>query len=122
MRAGIRQFPGAVAALVIALQTVAWGVGPAPGLATVDPLSIICHSEASGPGAPVSDDGALPPAHACDHCNLCSTSAPPLPPDTAIVAYIKPVRTLATPRLVNSTRHDAVVGEASLARGPPAFA
>lgn len=122
MRAGIRQFLGAAAAFVIALQTTAWGVGPAPGLATVDPLSVICHSEASAPGEPTPDYGALPPAHACDHCNLCSASAPPLPPYTAIVAYIEPVRTLAILRPVDNTHHNAVVGEASLARGPPAFA
>jgi hypothetical protein len=98
MHAGLRQFRGAVTAFALFLQTIAWGIGPAPAPAVVDPFSVICHS------------------------NLCSASAPPLPPGTTIAAYIKPVRTLAIPRSVDSTRHDTIIGEASLARGPPLFA
>ena len=122
MHAGLRQFRGAVAAFALFLQTIAWGIGPAPAPAVVDPFSVICHSDASAPVDPASDHGPPSPAHACDHCNLCSASAPPLPPGTTIAAYIKPVRTLAIPRSVDSTRHDTIIGEASLARSPPLFA
>jgi len=122
MRAGIRQFLGAVAALALALQTVAWGIAPAPGPASVDPFSVICHSDASAAVDPASDQGPLEPAHACDHCNLCSASAPPLPPATTIAAYVTPAPESSAPPSVDNRRHDAVVGKPGLARGPPSIA
>jgi hypothetical protein len=122
MRAGIRHFLGAVAAIALALHTVAWGIAPVPGLAAVDPFSVICHSEASAPGEPVSDHSPLAPAQACDHCNLCSASGPPLPPATAITAYVEPTQSSAIAPPIDNPRHNAIVGEAGLARGPPSNA
>ena len=119
MRAGIRQFLGAVAAMALALHTVAWGV-PAPGPASVDPF--ICDSDASAAVDPASDQSPLAPTHACDHCNLCSASAPPLPHGTAIAAYVTPAPESAVPPPIDNPRHDAVVGEPGLARGPPSIA
>jgi len=122
MRAGIRQFLGAVAAMALALHTVAWGIAPASGLVAVDPFSVICHSEGSAPVDPATDHSPLVPAQACDHCNLCSASATPLPPSAANAGYTKPTQALVVPRPIDSPRHDAVVGEAHLARGPPSIA
>jgi hypothetical protein len=122
MRAGIRQFLGAVAAMALALHTVAWGIVPAPGPASVDPFSVICHSDASAAVDPTSDQSPLAPTHACDHCNLCSASAPPLPHGTAIAAYVTPAPESAVPPPIDNPRHDAVVGEPGLARGPPSIA
>ena len=122
MRAGIRQFLGAVAAIALTLHTVAWGTAPTPGLAAVDPFSVICHSGAAAPVEPTSDHSPLAPAQACDHCNLCSASAPPSPPEITTAAYVKPAQSSAIPRPIDNSRHEAVVGEAGLARGPPSFA
>jgi len=122
MRAGIRQFLGAVAAMALALHTVAWGIVPAPGPASVDPFSVICHSDASAAVDPAFDQSPLAPAQACDHCNLCSAFAPPLPPNTKIAAYVAPATESAVPPAVDSPRHDAVVGGPGFARGPPSIA
>jgi len=122
MQAGIRQFLGAMAAMALALHTVAWGIAPAPAPASVDPFSVICHSDALAAVDPASDQSPQAPAHACDHCNLCSASAPPLPPGTTIAAYVTPSPESAVPPPIDNRRHDAVVGEPGLARGPPSIA
>jgi len=122
MRAGIRQFLGAVAAMALALHTFALVIFPALGPASVDPFSVICHSDASAAVDPTSDQSPLAPTHACDHCNLCSASAPPLPHGTAIAAYVTPAPESAVPPPIDNPRHDAVVGEPGLARGPPSIA
>jgi len=121
MRVGIRQFLGAVAAMALALHTVAWGIVPASEPASVDPFSVICHNDASAAVDPAYDQSPLAPTHACDHCNLCNVSAPPLPHGTAIAAYATPAPE-SVPPPIDSPRHDAVVGEPGLARGPPSIA
>jgi hypothetical protein len=122
MRAGIRQFLGAVAAMALALHTIAWGIAPASGLTAVDAFSVICHSEGSAPVDPAPDHSPLVPAQACDHCNLCNASAPPLPPSAASAGYAKPTQASVVPQPIDGPRHDAVVGEAHFARGPPSIA
>src|SRR5215470_19090933 len=102
MRAGIRQFLGALAAVALALHTVAWGIAPSAGLAAVDPFSVICHSEASAPVDPAPDHSPLVPGQACDHCSLCSASAPPLPPSAANVGYTTPPQASVVPRTIDS--------------------
>lgn len=122
MRAGIKRFLVAGAAFAIALQTALWGIAPTHAALPVDPFTVICHSEASGPTDRSSDEAPLSPSHACEHCNLCTAFAPPLPPDTALAANLGPTRTLQILRPVNIARHDGSVVSSNLARGPPAFA
>jgi hypothetical protein len=123
MRARIRKVLGLVAVFVIALHTVLWAaVAPFAATAPIDPFTIVCHSEASGPADQAPANGAPLPAHACDHCNLCNSVAPPAAPDTALVVQFEPVRTLHVLRPVNIPRHHGVAADPRLARGPPAFA
>ena len=96
MRVGVRRGLNWVAIYAIALHTILLGVGPLIAAPTVDPFSVICHSEASAvspaeqtPASPVSA-----PAHACDYCNLCSTMAPPNAMDSVVAVQLAPVRLL----------------------------
>jgi hypothetical protein len=122
MHAGLRQFRGAVAAFALFLQTIAWGIGPAPAPAVVDPFSVICHSDASALSIRRPTTARPHPRMRVITAISAAPQLHPSPPGTTIAAYIKPVRTLAIPRSVDSTRHDTIIGEASLARGPPLFA
>ena len=123
MRAGTRQFLSVVAAIAVVMHTVLWAaVAPLAASSAVDPFTVICHSETSAPAEQAPDHGPLTPAHACDHCNLCSAAAPPLAPDTALAARFEPVRTLQVLHPTNIARHDDVAADPKLARGPPAFA
>lgn len=122
MRAGIRQIVGTAAAFALALQTALWGIAPVGAAQPADPFAVICHSEASASADTAPDDRSPAPAHACDHCNLCSASTPPLRPDTSFVAHVGPTRTLHVLHPTNGARHDHVVVDSRLARGPPVFA
>jgi hypothetical protein len=123
MRAGFRQVLSMVAVIAIALHTVLWAaVTPLTAAPAVDPFTVICHSETSTPAEQTPVRGPLAPAHACDHCNLCSAAAPPLAPDTAMTVRFEPVRTLRVLHPANIARHNDVAADPKLARGPPAFA
>jgi len=96
-------------------------VAPPIAVASVDPFTVICHSEATGPADQIPNHGPLTPAHACDHCNLCSAVAPPMP-STALAANVEPAPILRVLRPVDMTRHRAIAADPKLARGPPVFA
>jgi hypothetical protein len=122
MRGKIRPFLSVVAIFVIALHTLLWAaVAPLVSAPSVDPFTVICHSEAAGSGDQIPSHGPLTPAHACDHCNLCSAVAPPTP-STALLASVEPARILQVLRPVNMMRHHAIAADPKLARGPPVFA
>jgi len=112
-----------LAAYTIALHTVLWvAVAPFTVAPSVDPFTVICHSEASAPIDPTPTHGPFAPAHACDHCNLCSAVTLLPAPDTLPIARIEPVRTLRVLHPVNIARHDDIAADPKLARGPPVFA
>ncbi|HET7384557.1 MAG TPA: hypothetical protein VFJ59_18495 [Pseudolabrys sp.] len=124
MRPLVRRSVTLLAIYAIALHTVLWAtVAPHTVFAAIDPFTVICHSETSAPAEQAPVHGPLaPPAHACDHCNLCSVAAPPLASDTAVTARFQPVRSLRVLHPANIARHDDIAADPKLARGPPAFA
>jgi hypothetical protein len=112
-----------VAAIAVILHTVLWAaLGPLAASPAVDPFTVICHGETSAPAEQTPGPGPLLPAHACDHCNLCSAATPPLTPDTVLVARFEPVRTLQVLSPVEFARHDDIAANPKRARGPPVFA
>jgi hypothetical protein len=121
MRAGTRRIAGVVATIAIALHTILWAAVAPFAAPTVDPFTVICHSEASAPADQTPVNGALPPAHACDHCNLCSAITPPVPLN-ALSTTLAPARVLQVLRPAAIAPHRDVATDPKLARGPPAFA
>jgi len=110
-----------LAAYAVALHAVLWVAAAPFAPVAVDPFTVICHSEAAVPADQVPDNGPLAPAHACDHCNLCSAVAPPIP-YAAVAEYLAPVRTLEILRPISPARLEHAKTNPKLARGPPAFA
>ena len=121
MRAGGRRIAGVVATIAIALHTILWAAVAPFAAPAVDPFTVICHSEASTQADQQPGNGVLPPAHACDHCNLCSAVAPPVPYNALSVAFA-PARVLRVLRPVAVTPQRDVAANPRLARAPPAFA
>lgn len=122
MRGRTRPYLSVVAIFAIALHTLLWTAFVPPVAApSVDPFTVICHSEAAGSGDQVPSHGPLTPAHACDHCNLCSAVAPPTP-STALIASVEPVQILQVLRPIKMARHAADAANPKLARAPPLFA
>ncbi len=126
MRARIRRGISVTAVIAIALHTILWGVvAPAQAVGTPDPFSIICHSDAGAASADQAPDQShLLPAHACDHCNLCSAATPPAAPaaDAALLGRLAPADVLLVLRPTNVARRDSVAATSHSARGPPSFA
>jgi hypothetical protein len=123
MRSGTRQVLSVTAAFAIALHTVLWAaVAPMAATAAVDPFTVICHSEASGPAEQTPDHGALVPAHACDHCNLCSAATPPAVPDAVVLDQLAPADLLLVLHPVSIALRDGIAASQHRARGPPSFA
>ena len=121
MRGRTRHFLSMVAAIAVILHTVLWAaLGPLAASPAVDPFTVICHSETSAPAE--QTPGPLLPTHACDHCNLCSASTPPLTPDTVLAIRFEPARTLQVLRPIEFSRHDDIGADPKRARGPPVFA
>ncbi len=121
MQTGTRRITGVAATIAIALHTILWAA-VAPFVApAVDPFTVICHSEASAPADQTPVNGAPPPAHACDHCNLCSAITPPVPLNTPSVT-LAPARVLQVLRPAAITHHRDATADPKLARGPPALA
>jgi hypothetical protein len=105
------------------VHTVLWAaLAPLAASSAVDPFMVICHSETSAPTEPTPAPSPLLPAHACDHCNLCSTSPPLVTPDLILAARLEPVRTLQVLTPANIAIHDGVAADPKRARGPPRFA
>ena len=121
MRAGIRQVLGTAAGFALALHTALWGIAPTHAGYPVDPFAVICHGTTT-PENSAPDDSLPRPAQACDHCNLCSVAAPPIPPDTTLVADFGPARTLQVLYPANVAFKGDVIADSRSARGPPAFA
>jgi hypothetical protein len=121
MRAGVRKVTGVAATIAIVLHTILWAATAPFAAPTVDPFTVICHSDASAPIDQTPVNGAAPPGHACDHCSLCSAIAPPVPV-SALSSTLAPTQVLQVLRLAAVTPHRDVAADPKLARGPPAFA
>ena len=121
MRARIRRIAGVAATIAIALHTVLWAAVAPFAAPAVDPFTIICHSETSAPAEQLPADATLPPAHACDHCSLCSAIAPPVPLNVLLITSA-PTRVLHALRPADVTPHRDVAADPKRARGPPAVA
>src|SRR6516162_11664013 len=95
MVTGIRRAVSLAAIYVIALQTILLGISPVAGFGSIagDPLSIIRRSD----GQPFASNNQTPGSkdhqqgESCEHCNLCSTSAPPLVPSNP-TGTVSPLR------------------------------
>ncbi|HXZ21885.1 MAG TPA: hypothetical protein VEH78_03885 [Pseudolabrys sp.] len=122
MRADLKRILSAVAIFAIFLHTSLWGVA-ALLLASpaVDPFTIICHSETPAATDQPPSHAPLAPTQACDHCNLCSAVAAPVP-NTAPVAQFEPAQILQVLHPAAIARHDDLTATPKLARGPPVFA
>ncbi|HXZ45418.1 MAG TPA: DUF2946 family protein [Pseudolabrys sp.] len=122
MRGRVRPFLSGLAIFAIVLHTLLWAaLTPLIAAPSVDPFTVICHSEATGADDQASSHGPLTPAHACEHCNLCSAVAPPMP-GMALAAIVEPARILQVLRPLKMARHEAIAADPKLARGPPIFA
>jgi hypothetical protein len=123
MRLLLRQSVTFLAICTVALHAMLWGLVAPPTTANaLDPLTVICHSEASAPAQQAPDRIPLAPAHACDQCNLCNAIVVPAVVNTALIARFEPVQTLQVLRPVSIARRDEITADPKLARGPPAFA
>jgi Protein of unknown function (DUF2946) len=125
MRTGVRQIVTLVAIWAVALHALLFGIAPmlASGSAGSDPFAIICHSDAQG-AAPTEQAPNRPdtiPGRACDHCNLCSASTPPvLKP--VLAGQLAPTRLLQVLQPVSAAVRSHLAITPHLARGPPNFA
>jgi hypothetical protein len=123
MRGGVRRTLSLLAITAIALHAVLWGAAAPPAAsATIDPFSIICHSETPGAAPDAQTPGDSAPTHACDHCNLCSVTAPPAALDTVLAGRLEPARLLQILRPLASAARSSRATTPKLARGPPSFA
>ena len=123
MRLLLRQSVTFLAIYTVALHAMLWGlVAPPTTTNAFDPLTVICHSEASAPAQQAPDRIPLAPAQACDQCNLCNAIVVPAVANTALMARFEPVQTLQVLGPVSIARRDEITADPKLARGPPAFA
>lgn len=119
MHTGGRRILSIVAIAAIALHAILWGIAPLSADPALDPFSVICHSETQAAVDQTPEGPAPASTHACDHCNLCSATAPLATLDTALVnqsvpAQLLPVRIPATAA--------GLADNPNRARGPPRFA
>ncbi len=123
MQAPIRRGISVTAVIAIALHTILWGaVAPSQAAGVPDPFSIICHSGAdASPAEQTPDQTHLLPAHACDHCNLCSATATPTV-NSALLGQLGPADVLLVLRPDNVARRNSGAVYSHFARGPPSFA
>lgn len=121
MRAVWRTITGVLAIYAVALHVILAGLMPAAAAATsADPLSIICHSVPAAAAGQAGQGPSVPqPGHACEHCNLCSTLAPPPAPNTPLAATLMPARVLQVLYPVSTAARTALAASPKLARGPP---
>ena len=125
MRARIRRGISVTAVIAIALHAILWGAIASQATGAPDPFSIICHSGLDAASADqATDQSHLLPAHACDHCNLCSAATPPAAPaaDATLLGRLAPADVLLVLRPTNVARRDSVAATSHSARGPPSFA
>ena len=120
MRALMRRSLTVLAIYAIALHGVLWtAVAPYTASATFDPFTIICHSASVAPDQAPTQAPLAP--FGCDHCNLCSVTAPPLAPNTTVAVRFETAVTLPVLYPVDVGRHDSIATDPKLARGPPAI-
>lgn len=109
---------GWAAIFAIAFHGLLYGLTPLAA-APVDPFSVICHSSAQSE----TDQQSLPgsaPSSACEHCNLCSSTAPPLASVVVLGRVVAPdLLQIFTP--VSDIRATSATATTHLARGPPSF-
>ena len=124
VRMGFRRALNLAAIYVVALHTILLGVVPVPAVSVVDAsLSIICHSDV-GAVAPAAQSPGRPdiiPGHACDHCILCSASAP-LVLNYVLAGELAPTRLLQVLQPASTAVRSHLTITPHLARGPPNFA
>ena len=122
MRMNVRRAVSWAAIYAVALHVVLLGFAPviSGGLVAGDPFSIICHSDAQAfaranqtPGSP---DHV--PGHACEHCNLCSSSVPS-PAPNGLIGTVLPLRVMHVLRPILSAPRVGLASDPKLARGPP---
>ena len=121
MRTGTRQVLSVTAAFAIALHRCCGRLLRDGATAAVDPFTVICHSEASGPAEQAPDHRALVPGHACDHCTLCNAAAPPATPDATVMAQLAPAEFLLVLHPVSIALRDGIAASPHRARGPPVY-
>ena len=123
MRTGGRRVLSLIAISAIALHAILWGVAPLSAVPTLDPFSVICHSEtqAVSPGDQSPADPGSAPAHACDHCNLCSTTAVPVALDSVLASRLAPLHLLHV-LIPTVALRDGLADDPNRARGPPTLA
>jgi hypothetical protein len=123
MRQFLRKSVTFLAIYTVALHAMLWGlVAPPTTTNAFDPLTVICHSDASAPAQQAPDRIPLAPAHICDQCNVCNAVALAVVPNTALIARFEPVRALQVLHAIIVARHNEIATDPKLARGPPAFA
>jgi hypothetical protein len=122
MRLGQRRILSVLAIYAVALHTVFLGFAPigAVQAAANDPFSIICHSVAPTDDATGAADHLLP-GHACEHCNLCSATAPPAAPAIALELTLTPARVGHVLNPTSAPPRAGIASDPKQARGPPAF-
>jgi hypothetical protein len=120
MRPIVRRGVTLLAIYAVVLHVILLGFVPIAGnAATVDPLSIICHSASGTAGDKAPATPGLIPGHACEHCNLCSVTAPPPAPDVALAGRMGPARVLHVLRPASMHARAGLTSDPRLARGPP---
>ena len=122
MRTWVRRTISWAAIYAVALHAVLSSVAPVIGGSSIagNPFSIICRSDAQAV-APTNQSPVSPnqlPGHACEHCNLCSTSVAPPAPDV-FIGTVRPLRVAHILRPALSTPRIGVASDPKLARGPP---
>ena len=123
MRFGGRQILSLVAITAIVLHAILWGVAPLSAAPALDPFSVICHSETQAIGTDQTPDSPAPAtSHTCDHCNVCSATAPLTTLDTAVVERLVPAQQLHVLVPVTAALRDGLADNPNRARGPPRFA
>jgi hypothetical protein len=122
---GLKRAVSLAAIYVVALHTILLGIVPVPagGSAASDPFSIICHSDALSVATAEQVPGRpdIIPGHACDHCILCTASAPPVL-DSVLAGQLAPTRLLQVLQPASTALRSHLAITPHLARGPPNLA
>lgn len=123
MRIGGKRVLTWVAIYAVALHAILLGVVSPLAAAepAFDPLSAICHSVPADQAQAPAQSGLMP-GHACEHCNVCAVSAPPVAPHDALAGILEPARVLDVLGPSSAAPRVADVSRSRLARGPPLFA
>jgi len=123
MRVGVQRIVTLVAIYAVAIHTILLGLVPVIAAPTVDPFSVICHSERSGaaPAEQIPTAPASAPGHACDQCIMCSAMAPPEALDGLLLEQLVPGRLLQVLRPAAVPVRDGIATKLKRARGPPFF-